>query len=260
MLRNLFKPKSIKAYWWNGVQNFGDALAPYLLEHFADIKVEWDTVSHSKIASIGSVLEHIPPLWDGYILGSGMLHEDSRLQLMQMGVLYPKILGLRGPLSARGIPGTFAIGDPGILADELVGQQPRHYDLGVLPHFADKELLPKYQRIMPAGTDIHFIDPTEADPLQVVREIGRCLRIVTSSLHGMIVADAFGIPRKVEPAKVNMRDGGDFKFRDYSASIQTKWEPEKMLLPSRYRIEDVKFQVYDAYRALKKELKNDGAF
>jgi pyruvyltransferase len=255
LFRNPFKSKTVKAYWWRGVQNFGDAIAPFLLDHFADIEVEWETVSHSQVASIGSVLEHIPPLWDGVILGSGMLHEDSRLQLMQMGKLSPTILGIRGPLSARGIPGDYAIGDPGILADELVGYQPKIHDLGVLPHFVDKDLLPKYQMIMPAGTDVFFIDPTQPDPLQVLREIGSCQRIVTSSLHGMIVADAFGIPRKVEPAKMNERDGGDFKFRDYSASIQTKWEPEKMLLPSRYRIEDVKFQVYDAYRALKKELK-----
>lgn len=258
LFRNPFKSNLVKAYWWRGVQNFGDAIAPFLLEQFADIQVEWGSISHAKIASVGSVLEHIPPMWDGYILGSGMLHEDSRLQIMQMGKVSPKILALRGPLTARGIPGTFALGDPGILADELVGSQPKTRDLGVLPHFMDKDLLPKYQSIMPTGTDVFFIDPTNPDPLQVLCEIGSCQRIVTSSLHGMIVADAFGIPRKVEPAKANMKDGGDFKFRDYSASIQTKWEPEKMLLPSRYRIEDVKFQVYDAFRALKKELENDG--
>src|SRR5271166_6936186 len=115
---------AVKAYWWVGVPNFGDALAPLLLKKFAGLRVEWATISHSSVASIGSILEHIPPLWDGYIVGSGRLHENSRMNLVQMtSGVSAKILAVRGPLSARGIPGSFAIGDPGILADELVGVQ-----------------------------------------------------------------------------------------------------------------------------------------
>lgn len=253
-LKQFFKAEPVKAYWWKEVPNFGDALAPYLLEHFADIKVEWDTISHSQIASIGSVLEHIPPLWDGYILGSGKLHEDSRLQIMQMGKISSKILALRGPLSARGIGGSYALGDPGILADELVGVQPKQWDLGILPHFMDGELVARFAKLMPAGTIIKAINPSD-DPLEVVRQIGGCHRIVTSSLHGMIVADGFGIPRRVEMCSALKKDGGDFKFRDYSASIQMKWEAGKMTEVSRFRVEDVKFAVYDAYRALGKALK-----
>jgi len=254
-LRNPFKSKVVKAYWWREVPNFGDALAPLLLGRFADINVEWATVSHAQVASIGSVLEHIPPLWDGYILGSGMLHENSRLQVHQMkSGITAQILALRGPLTARVIPGDYPLGDPGILADELVGAQPKLWDLGILPHFTDDELVPRFQKLMPPGTVIKVINPGD-DVLEVVRQIGSCRRIVTSSLHGMIVADAFGLPRRVEMSKANVKDGGDFKFRDYSASIQTKWEIGKMTEASRFRVEDVKFQVYDAFRALGRELR-----
>jgi pyruvyltransferase len=253
-LINPFSPTPVKAYWWREVPNFGDALAPLLLERFAGIRVAWDTVSRSRVASIGSILEHIPPLWDGYILGSGMLLENSRLQIHQMksGVT-AKILALRGPLTARCVPGNYALGDPGILADELVGLQEKQWDLGILPHFSDAELVPRFTALMPKGTVIKVIDPG-GDPLNVLRQVGGCKRIVTSSLHGMIVSDAFGIPRRVEVAKTLAKDGGDFKFRDYSASIQTKWEPGKMSEASRFRVEDVKFAIYDAYRALGKEL------
>ncbi len=205
MLWNPFKPKALKAYWWRGVPNFGDALAPLLLERFADVRVEWGSVSVSSIASIGSILEHIPPLWDGYVLGCGKLHEDSRLQIMQMGRLSPKILGLRGPLSAKGIPGNYALGDPGILADELVGMQDKKWDLGILPHFMDKELVPRFTKLMPAGTTIKAIDPAD-DPLEVLKQVGACKRMVTSSLHGMIASDGFGIPRRVEVCAKLARD------------------------------------------------------
>src|SRR5271166_27624 len=251
--KNPFK-SAVKAYWWVGVPNFGDALAPLLLKKFAGLRVEWATISHSSVASIGSILEHIPPLWDGYIVGSGKLHEDSRLQLMQMGVTSPKILSLRGPLSAKGIQGDFSLGDPGILADELVGAQEKQWDLGILPHFSDGELIPRFEKLMPAGVTIKHIDPQQ-EPLEVIRQIGACRRMVTSSLHGMIISDAFGIPRRVEVAKTMAKDGGDFKFRDYSASIQTRWEPGKMVEASRFRVEDLKFQVYDAFRELGRELK-----
>jgi pyruvyltransferase len=245
-----------KAYWWREVPNFGDGLAPLLLEHFADIKVEWGTISHSRIASIGSVLEHVPPLWDGVILGTGRISDTTRLHLQQMkSGITAKILALRGPLTAKYIPGDYALGDPGILADELVGGfQEKIWDLGIVPHFSDAELAPRFKALIPKEFTTHVIYPS-GDPLQVVKEIGSCRRIVTSSLHGMIVADAFGLPRRVEYCSKMDHEGKDFKFRDYSASINTPLEFGKMITPDRVRVEDVKFAIYDAYRALRGVLK-----
>lgn len=245
---------SVKAYWWREIPNFGDAIAPLLLKRFADLDVEWAPISHSSIASIGSILEHIPPLWDGYILGSGRLIEGSRLHLVQTTTgVSAKILAVRGPLSAKGIPGHFSLGDPGILADELVGLQDKVWDLGILPHWQDKHLADRFISIIPKNSTIKVINP-QADPLEVIRQIGSCKRIVTSSLHGMIVADAFGIPRRVELCQAMAKDGGDFKFRDYSASIKMAFNPGVMQEPSRFRIEDLKFNVYDAFRELKRLL------
>ena len=237
---------SIRAYWWREVPNFGDALAPLLLERFAGLKVVWDTISHSSIASIGSILEHIPPLWDGYILGSGKLFEFSRLHLHTKTAT---ILAIRGPLSARGIPGSFALGDPGLLADELVGPQEKQWDLGIVPHWQDDTLVPKFTSLIQAPHTVKVIRPND-DPLTILRQIGACRRIVTSSLHGMIVADAFGgIPRRVEICPRMMKDGGDFKFRDYSASIRTPFVVGEMTEASRFRVEDVQFALFDAYRS-----------
>jgi pyruvyltransferase len=253
--KNPFKAQPVKAYWWREVPNFGDALAPLLLEHFAGIKVEWGTISHARIASIGSILEHIPPLWHGYILGSGRLLEDSRLHLQQLksGVT-ARILALRGPLTARGIPGNYALGDPGLLADELVGPQEKVWDLGIIPHFQDKQLGARFTALCPAPYLAKVINPGD-DPLEVLRQIGACRKIVTSSLHGMILADAFAIPRRVEICPAMAKDGGDFKFRDYSASIRMPFITGKVMEPNRFHVEDVKFEIYDAYRALRRELK-----
>jgi hypothetical protein len=103
--------------------------------------------------------------------------------------------------------------------------------------------------MIPNGFRIKVINPLD-EPLTVLRDIGACLKIVTSSLHGMIVADAFGIPRRVEYSPKLGKDGGDFKFRDYSASIKTPFETGKVVQPSRFHVEDIKFAIYDAYKAL----------
>lgn len=241
----------VKAYWWREVPNFGDALAPLLIEHFTDLEVEWDTISHASVASIGSILEHIPPLWDGYVLGSGKLFEFSRLHLHTRTA---KVLSIRGPLSARGIPGSYTLGDPGLLADELVGPQEKIYDLGIVPHWQDTTLAERFQQLVKAPNTVKVINPGD-DPLDVLRQIGSCHRIVTSSLHGAIVADAFGIPRRVEICPAMLRDGGDFKFRDYSASIQCDFKTGVMMEPSRFRVEDVRFAIYDAYKDLESGIK-----
>lgn len=233
-----------KAYWWRGVRNFGDALAPLLLEHFAGIKSEWSAVADASIISIGSILEHLPPKWGGFILGSGRLKEFSHVDLSRATVL-----AIRGPLSARGMYGNFAIGDPGLLANELVGPQDKKWDLGIVPHWKDKELVARFTKLVRPPSTIKVIDPRQ-DPLTILRQIGACRRIVTSSLHGMIVADAFNIPRRVEISPALNNEGGNFKFRDYSASINTPLVTGKMTSPSVRLIEDVKFAIFDAYESL----------
>jgi hypothetical protein len=242
----------IKAYWWRKIPNFGDALAPLLLDHFCDADLEWAPIEQASIASIGSVLEHLPPRWAGYVCGSGKLKEHSTPNLS-----HATILALRGPLSARGIKGNYALGDPGLLADELVGPQEKQWDLGIVPHWKDDQLGPRFEAMFRYRPTIktRVISP-RGDPLSVVAEIGACKRIVTSSLHGMITADAFGIPRRVEisSALLNDTEGGDFKFRDYSASISTPFEPGKMTEPSRWAVEDTKHAIFDALKVLEKEL------
>jgi len=257
----------VKAYWWDDPtkvsSNFGDALAPYLLKHFSGIKTEWSPIAKAKVVSIGSVLEHIPPSYNGFILGSGRLlstglsvvwgHTKDKINLSNA-----KIISLRGPLSARGLPGCSKIlfGDPGLLADELVGEQEKLYDLGIVPHWSDRELVPRFLGMNIKG-DIKVIRP-DGNPLTVVKQIGQCRRVVTSSLHGIIVADAFGnIPRRLEISSTmsDPKEGGDFKFRDYHASIGMAYEPGKMGKPDRWAVEDVKYAVFDAFKILEKELR-----
>jgi pyruvyltransferase len=236
--------RTVREYHWAEVPNFGDAMAPLLLERFAGLRTKRDTVSHSRIVTVGSVLEHIPPEWDGVILGSGKLREDSQLHLHTKTAV---ILGLRGPLTARQCPpGDYAIGDPGLLVSELIPAQEKVYDLGVVPHWSDQHLAERPEFRGDGKWNVKVIDP-RGDPLAVITDIARCQRVVTSSLHGAITADAFGIPRRVEPDGILWVKDKLFKWRDYSASINTTFTPGKMTEVSRLLVADRQYALFDAY-------------
>jgi hypothetical protein len=230
----------ITAYYWRGVPNFGDLLSPLLLKHFCGIDAEWAQAEEADIACTGSIVEHLGQ-FQGTVIGSGRMYGDAKRALRNATVL-----ALRGPLTAKGISTDCALGDPGLLADELVMVETRKHALGIVPHWSDRTLATdaRFMRYHPL-----VIDP-RADPLEVVRQIGSCRKIVTSSLHGMIVADAFGIPRRFEYTPQFDREGGMFKFLDHSAAVNTPLEVGVTMVANRFAVHDRKSELADAFREL----------
>ena len=231
------------AYWWKSIPNFGDRMSPLLLSRFAKIQATWSDSDTAQILSVGSILDRVSTNWEGTIMGSGKLFPASTLRFPRA-----KILGLRGPLSAKGVKGTFAIGDPGLLANELVTVETKKHNLGILPHWSDTTLIhnPIFKNFNPV-----FINPRDP-PLEVIRQIGECRKLVTSSLHGVIVADAFNIPRRIEYSSTMDKEGGLFKFEDYHASVHLKLELGKLSSPSRFWVETRKHEIFDAFYELGK--------
>jgi pyruvyltransferase len=201
---------TVSGFWWTLVSNWGDRLTPLLLRRFAHVEATLSLPAAADVVCVGSILGNlVKPDYTGVILGSGKLHES--------GIVPPgaTILALRGPLTAMNVPGEYALGDPGLLADELVNVETRTHELGIVPHWSDKTLSSD-KRFTPFDP---LIIHSSTDPLAVIRSIGSCKKIVSSSLHGLILADAFGIPRRFEPSAKWAREGGDFKVRDHNAAV-----------------------------------------
>lgn len=236
----------MKLYYWKSKNNFGDLLGPLLLKKIAGLDSEWSTAPESQLVTVGSILEHLPTSWSGVIAGCGKLHENSELNLC-----HTKVLAVRGPLTARGFKGNIVLGDPGLIADELVGYQDKEYNLGIVPHWSDNELElnPIFLKYNPK------IIRVGDDPLEVIRQIGQCKKIVSSSLHGIILADAFGIPRRIEiPPRVYSHphiEGGLFKWRDYSESIGMKLEIGLTQEADQNTITDKQHELFDVFKELK---------
>jgi hypothetical protein len=103
----------------------------------------------------------------------------------------------------------------------------------------------------------HLIDISR-DPLEVIADIGSCERIVASSLHGLIVADSFGIPRRAErfDKMTSPHEGGEFKYQDYGSAISQPVEFAKFggQLAARERIEVKQAELYTMFERLERTL------
>lgn len=207
------------AYWWREEVNFGDLITPVLLKHYSYTPI-FTRPSRARLAAAGSILEHLPNDFSGIILGSGFILETSAMP-------FPKatILALRGELTRRrvGARQKMVLGDPGLLADKAMPRrEAKKYALGVVPHFSEQDA-PIFGRLQEhLGTDMRFIG-VQDDPLAVFAAIDECEHILSSSLHGLIVADSLGIPNRWLASDKLL--GGRFKFDDYYTAIKICAEP-----------------------------------
>lgn len=86
------------------------------------------------------------------------------------------------------------LGDPGILMPLIFNEDVnRIYRLGVIAHFVDMDSpkLTLWQQKF--SNDTLFINVLK-DPKDVITNIRKCDAIASSSLHGLIIADSYGIP------------------------------------------------------------------
>lgn len=202
---------------------------------------------------VGSLLHQLPKDYKGIIAGCGSLYAGREYSFPEA-----KILAVRGWLTLSQLKskkGFVALGDPGLLADELVPPEDRVYELGVVPHWSDTQLA-KDERFIKYNP---FIIDVSQPPLKVISEIARCKKIVSSSLHGIILADAFGIPRRVELAPhmiSNPYEGGTFKWEDYSSSIGMKFVTGLTQEPERYKVTERQHELFDVLQEVKRLFPN----
>jgi pyruvyltransferase len=214
----------VKAFWAQSGSNFGDVLTPLLFERLAGIRLEWAPAEEADLFAVGSIIEIIPRGYTGLVVGSGCWYDapvelDQARVLALRGVLTARLAGLRPPLLA----------DLGLLAPDLLDRQPER-DLPVGTVRAGGDPRP------PAGVDLR----PDSDALTLIATAARCQTIVSSSLHGLILADALGIPNMWDPYPTSPA----FKFRDYASAYGERIEPYT------WRVAD-QVQVGEKQRALR---------
>ncbi|MFI3267759.1 MAG: polysaccharide pyruvyl transferase family protein [Rikenellaceae bacterium] len=211
----------IKINWGRSLNNFGDCLQPYIVKHYGLTPVfcSW---GKSDLIIVGSILQWIPPSFHGYIVGAG--GDDIKYSFPNA-----KVLAVRGKLTKSNFDNNSQIilGDPGILMPLVFSEKVDvKYEIGIIPHFVDEDSV-KMREIKSrfVGENVLFINVLR-NPKIVISEIKQCKCIVSSSLHGLIIADAFGIPNKRIVDRETMPTAFyDYKFHDYYSSIDYTEQP-----------------------------------
>jgi pyruvyltransferase len=228
---------SVPLRWHIGQPNFGDDLNPYFFAKLLSEPVRFTNQARRHLLGIGSILNTVNA--GSIVVGSGLLSPEMIPKLSAM-----RIVSLRGFRTAESIgcdPGHY--GDPALLVARLFPQsiEPT-YRLGLIPHHSQvkqwKSLVksgsngkfshscgmgsenqnPKEIAEGRSGQDVLYIDPSW-HPLRVIDSIRRCRGILSQSLHGLIIADAYGIPNGWLSPAPQMK-GGDFKFADYYSTTK----------------------------------------
>jgi len=183
---------------------------------------------------IGSILNNTK-YSNHWIWGSGFISESGKIIKKPRGVL-----AVRGPLTRnklleQGIECPPIYGDPALLCSLLYKPNVnKRYKLGIIPHYIDifDPLLNRFRN----ESGLIIID-IESGIKDVIDHINECDFIASSSLHGLIISDAYGIPStwiKISDRIV----GSDFKFEDYFASIGRK-DNKAMIITDSTTIDDI---------------------
>lgn len=233
--------KKIKVYYWIGKINFGDMLNPYLISKLSNRKVVYKDnyfgfysfIWHLKeyiLLNEFSKLKRICFPWEKVLLcigsilgvsgknnivwGSGFMNEKDECR-------GGKIYAVRGKYSKMkleklGIKCPDVLGDPALLLPLIVKpSEYKKYEIGIIPHWKETELFQKKY-----SSKYKVIDLNTNNIEYVICEITSCKKILSSSLHGIIVAHAYNVPAIW--IKEGYIDTDGFKFKDYFSSVLIK--------------------------------------
>jgi hypothetical protein len=209
----------IPTFYFNSVKNVGDLVTLDLVSGLFGSEAFLAPQDDMHLLAVGSMMGCANQ--NSRIWGTGVIHPS---------VAIPEISGrhvfaLRGKLSwrvmrQRGIGvADIALGDPAYLIKRFFRAEPqqRRYPFGIVPHYVDQNN-PWVQRAI-ANPSVLNLD-VHLDPQHFIERMTMCDTIVSSSLHGLIFAEALGIPNLwVEFSDQVVGEG--FKFRDWFSLAET---------------------------------------
>jgi pyruvyltransferase len=210
-----YRPHGIELFWWRspaGV-NFGDYLSSVIVTKMAadaDLFLDEERSAPVRLLAVGSILHFAH---DGDVVwGSGV---NGKIPAGDHTFSHLDVRAVRGPLTRdfllkRGIKAPEVFGDPAILIAELLPSRfprvERTDPVAFVPNLHDLAAIQGWENV------ISPLDPWWS----VVHRISKARYVVSTSLHGLVVADAFGIPctylRLSEEEKL-------FKYEDYVLGV-----------------------------------------
>lgn len=217
----------IPARWWSYKKNFGDLLGPWLMEQMTGKEVVWAQKSEPHYLFVGSVLDKVQPSTVAW--GPGSFGTEAKKELCKG----PKYLAVRGPLTRaklemHGITCPRIYGDPALLCPDyyLPAIKPKH-ELGIVLRWSERG---RIKKLIEQGIKVIdlFTDKIE----DTIDQFLSCEKIISTSLHGLIIADAYNIPNAWLIADTGT--GKEHKFWDYLISVGKTRDPIEIDIKDEY--------------------------
>lgn len=207
---------------WCVSNNIGDALNYWLVKKITNKDVYWvpKNTSHKKFICIGSILNWADE--NCTVWGAGLANQTDVVNNKA------DIRCVRGPLSAQiasecGVFNADSLpwGDPALLVSKYYKGKHicKHKKVGLIPHYADYHVLKNIGSLNQNFKLINVFDSIES----IADQIKRCQVILSSSLHGLVLADAYNTPNM----QIKISDhvlGDGMKFKDYLMSVERTHE------------------------------------
>lgn len=187
------------------VNNFGDLLGPVVVAGELARRGLTGTMSQ-RLLAVGSILHFAQ---DGDVIWGAGANGKMPADAHKFGDL--DVRAVRGPrtrefLRSRSISAPAVYGDPGLLVpyampEALRWRENSRYRVTVVPNLND---VAEWEHVD------GFLDP-RAGLKKCVRRIAQSDLVVGSSLHGIVVAEALGVPARLIISNVE----SSFKYADY---------------------------------------------
>lgn len=246
-------------YWAEKKANFGDTVAPELMGYLTGREVRWADKWRCSLLGIGSVLGWalLKPGRKGLagaadvmrmkirravtprvsVLGSGFLMDPLKTPCPPSVRRTPRVFAVRGRLTLDALVrmglvregDAVELGDPGLFLGDLwpdiAAGRGRGCERACIPHESEWGT-PAVESLRRGNPELRFID-VRRPPREVFGEIAKCGEVFSSSLHGLVAADALGIPSRWVELSVPGRtpEQNRFKFDDYYSAFCERREP-----------------------------------
>lgn len=192
-------PVGLPLYYWREPtwHNFGDILSVKLVERIlgSPVRIYQKNTPEQKLLAIGSIFYFAREgdvVWGSGINGKKIQKEDYVFKQLD-------IRAVRGPITRQFLKEKFGIevpeiyGDPALLIPYLFPEfrRKKHPQIPylIVAHYLDQKLFPKskYEHIA------YSTDPW----YETIEKMLNSEFVISTSLHGIIVAEAFGIPARL---------------------------------------------------------------
>lgn len=245
--------------YWDSEPNFGDVIGPYLVSNITKMPIintlNTDTPC---LMAVGSILNMIDR--NGVVVwGSGLIDEPSSKELYKIRSYKPQVLSVRGNKTSDllekfgiSVVNKDAYGDPALLMPMFYKPKSMGSNkISVCPHFLHK---PEFKKAIQVNDNISIID-VQKNIESVVDEIASSSVCISTSLHGLIISQAYGIPWLWLEVIDNNLKGNDFKFLDFFSTIEQKMVSHVQV--KRSDIKNLNFEELAKQASLPKKLYNE---